>query len=407
MVIDNSELRNSDLIPNQAFVNPQSFSLNSGVKEIVTGLVEFTESNQPQTIYEDIQRLSSSLTPKLRRSVKLMAVSDEQTLAIAKYNLNGIALEHLEFIQGYGKAMWSLPIDRINHALAIAQKPDVILTTTSEVMSIRAAQQNLSEISSTEADIRTIDSPQEALQIARENPAKQVVFFAVGYEDSALSTAKTVLQAAAEGMSNFSLYCNQMTLIPALKAVLDSPSIHIDGFICSSEIASVVGLEPYRFLVDSYRKPIVIADSSQDDILKATQTLLQQLVLGRAELENQAQVPAEGNLETLQTICQVFEPREFYEWRGMGSIDFSGLRLRSDYIQFDAEVKFNLPKLKLADVQFSQCMTILTGVFEPCQCKVFGAGCSPKTPMGTYMTTQEGICAMHYKVFPFIAAISA
>lgn len=373
----------------------------------MTGLVELPQSNQTQTILSDIQRLSSLLTPKLRRPVKLMAVSGDQTLAIANYNLNGIALEHLEFVQGYGNAAWSLPIDRINHALAIAQKPDVILTTFSEVMTVRAAQQNLSEIQATGADIRTINSPQDALDIARKNPDKQVVFFAVGYEDSILNTAKTVLQAAAEGISNFSLYCNHMTLIPALKAVLDSPSIHIDGFICSSEIASVIGLEPYQFLVDSYRKPIAIADSSQDAILKATQTLLQQLVDGRAELENQAQVPAEGNLETLQTICQVFEVREFYEWRGLGSIDFSGLRLRSEYIQFDAEVKFNLPKLKLADVQFSQCVTILTGVFEPCQCKVFGAGCTPKTPMGTYMTTPEGICTMHYKVFPFVAAISA
>ncbi|NEO93547.1 MAG: hydrogenase formation protein HypD [Moorea sp. SIO3G5] len=372
----------------------------------MTELVESLQSKPTQTILQDIKRLSSSLTPKPRRPVKLMAVSGEQTLAIARHNLNGIALEHLEFVQGYGKAAWSLPIDRVNHALAIAQKPDVILTTFSEVMTIRGSQQNLSEIRGTGADIRTINSPQDALKIAQENPSKQVVFFAVGYEDSVLSTAQTVGQAAAEGISNFSVYCNHMTLIPAIKAILDSPSIHIDGLICASEVASVIGLEPYRFFVESYRKPIIIADSSHQAILKATQTLLQQLVDGHAELKDQAQVPAEGNSEALQTICQVFEPREFYEWRGMGSVDFSGLRLRSEYVQFDAEVKFNLPKLKLADVQFAQCMTILTGVFQPCQCKIFGAGCSPKTPMGTYMTTEEGICAMHYKVFPFIAAIS-
>ncbi len=375
-------------------------------EKIMTGLVESPQSQQNQVILSDIQRLSSSLMPKLRRSVKLMVVSGEQTLAIADYNLNSIALEHLEFIQGYGKAAWSLPIDRVDHALAMAQKPDVIFTTLPELISIRAKQQNLSDIQITDADIRTVDSPQAALQIARNHPNKQVVFFTVGYEDSVLSTAETVSQAAAEEISNFSVYCNHMNLIPALKAVVDSPSIHIDGFICSSEIASVVGLEPYQFIVDYYRKPIVIADSSQDAILKATHTLLQQLVENRAELENQAQVLAEGNLSALKTICEVLEPREFYEWRGMGSIDFSGLRLRSEYVRFDAEVKFSLPKLKLADVQFSQCMTILTGVFEPCQCKVFGAGCTPKTPMGTYMTTPEGICAMHYKVFPFVAAIS-
>jgi hydrogenase expression/formation protein HypD len=369
-------------------------------------LVTSPQSKETQTILQEIQRLSSSLKPKLRRPVKLMAVSGEQTLAIASYNLNGIARENLEFIQGYGNATWSLPIDRVDRALAIAQQPDVILATFSSAIAICGSKHSLDDIRGTGADIRAIDSPQDALKIARENPSKQVVFFAVGYEDSVPNMAQTVLQAAAEGISNFSVYCNQMTLIPAIKAVLDSPSIHIDGFICSSDIASVIGLEPYRFLVDFYRKPIVIADSSQEDILKATQTLLQQLVDGLPELENQAQVPAEGNSEALQTLCQVFEPREFYEWRGMGSVDFSGLRLRSEYVQFDAEVKFNLPKLKLADVQFAQCMTILTGVFQPCECKIFGAGCTPKTPMGTYMTTEEGICAMHYKVFPFVAAIS-
>jgi hydrogenase expression/formation protein HypD len=375
-------------------------------EKVMNTSVELSKSEPSQTIFQDIKSLSSNLVPKMRRPVKLMLVSGQQTIAIAEYNLNGIAPEYVEFVQGYGKATWSLPIDRVNHALAIAQKPDVILTTFTEVMRIWGSKQSLSEIQAASADIRAIASPENALQIARENPSKQVVFFAVGYEDIAASTAGTVLQAAAEGISNFSVYCNHTTIIPALKAVLDSPSIHIDGFICSSEIASVIGLEAYRFLVDSYGKPIVIADSTQEAILNATHTLLKHLADKGADLENQGQILPEGNLEALQAICQVFEVREFYEWRGMGSIDFSGLRLRSEYVQFDAEVKFNLPKLKLADVQFAQCVTIITGVFQPCQCKVFGAGCAPKTPMGIYMTSEEGICAMHYKVFPFIAAIS-
>lgn len=355
---------------------------------------------------ETIESLSSALTPKLRRPVKLMLVSGEQTLAIAQYNLNGIATESREFIQGYGKATWSLPIDRVNNAVAIAQNPDVIFTTNPDAMTIRGSEQTLLEIQSQEADVRTVNSPQDALQIARENPSKQVVFFAVGYEDIAPSTAKAVLQAASEKMENFSVYCNHTTIIPAIKALLDSPAIQIDGLICSEEIASVIGLEAYRFLVESYRLPISIADNSQEAIVKATSTLLKQLTEGRADLENLAQVPAEGNAEALQAICQVFEPREFYEWRGMGSIDFSGLRVRSEYAQFDADVKFNLPKLKIANVGFSQCTTILTGVFQPFECKVFGAGCTPKTPMGTYMTAPEGICVQHFKVFPFVAAIS-
>lgn len=367
---------------------------------------EAQPSEITQALLQEIKSLSSSYAPKVRRPVKLLAVSGEQTLAIAEYNLNGIAPESLEFIQGYGKAEWSLPIDRVNHALALAQKPDVIFTAFAEVMTIRGSKQSLSEIQAPGTDIRTVNSPQDALQIARETPNKQVIFFAVGYEDSALSTAKTILQAASEKISNFSVYCNHTTIITAIKAVLDSPSIHIDGFICEKAIASIVGLEPYRFLVESYGKPIVIADSSQEAMVKAAQALLKQLTDGRADLEDLLAVPPQGNSEALQTICQMFEVREFYEWRGIGSIDSSGLRLRSEYVEFDAEVKFNLPKLKIADAHFSQCTTLLTGVFQPCQCKVFGAGCTPQTPMGTYMTTSEGICVQHYKVFPFIAAIS-
>lgn len=372
------------------------------VEQFMTGVVDLLKSDQTQNLLQEIKNISSSLVPKVKRPIKLMAESGDQTLAIAKYNLNGIAPDYLEFIQGYGQAAWSLPVDRVNHALAIAQNPDVILTAFPEVMTIRGSKQSLFEIQAQGADIRSVNSPQDALQIAQNNPSRQVVFFAVGYEDTAPSTAQTVLQAASKGINNFSVYCNHTTIIPALKAVLDSPSIHIDGFICSGAIASIIGLEPYRFLVNSYNKPIIIADDSQESVLTATLALLKQLVDERADLENQLQVPAEGSSVALQAICQVFEPREFYEWRGMGSIDFSGLRLRSEYIQFDAELKFDLPKLKVADAHFSQCMNILTGIFQPCQCKVFGAGCNPQTPIGTYMTTEEGICNMHWKVFPVL-----
>lgn len=372
----------------------------------MTPSAEVDKLDPTQTLLQDIKSLSSALTPKLRRPVKLMLVSGDQTLALVEYNLNSIAPESLEFIQGYGKATWSLPIDRVDRAVAIASSDDVIFTTFPDAMTIRGSQQTLLEIQASGADVRTVNSSQDALQIARENPNKQVVFFAVGYEDIAPSTAYTVLQAAEQKIENFSVYCNHTNIILAIKAVLDSPSIHIDGLICESAIAEIVGLEAYRFLVESYRQPMAIADSSQEAIVKATSTLLKQLSEGRADLENQAQVPAEGNWEALQAICQVFEVREFYEWRGMGSIDFSALRLRSEYVQFDADVKFNLPKLKIANVGFAQCTTILTGVFQPFQCKIFGAGCTPKTPTGTYMTAEEGICAIHYKVFPFVAAIS-
>lgn len=354
---------------------------------------------------QEIEKISSRLTQKLLRPVKLMAVSGEQSSVSALYRLNTIDNKHLEFVQGYGEAAWSLPEDRVDLAMAIAGRTDVILATYPEVIDIRGKKGSLAEVAG--ADIRPISSPLEVLEIATENPDKKVVFFAVGFEDRVASTAQAVLQAEASRIDNFLVYCNHTLLLPALKAILDSPSMRIDGFIASEKIASVVGLAPYRYLAKYYHKPIAIASDTHTDMLQGSIALLKQLDGDRSSEENLAGVPEEGNTEALQAICQVFEAREFYEWRGMGSIDFSGLRLRSDYVKYDAEVQLRLPKLKIADAHSAQCMTIVTGVFQPCQCKVFGAGCTPKTPMGTYMTSEDGICVQHFKVYAFAAIGSA
>jgi len=287
--------------------------------------------------------------------------------------LNSIDNKHLEFVQGYGQAAWSLPADRVDLAMAIGQRTDAILATYPEVIGIRGKKGSLAEARVAGAEIRLIESPLEVLEIAAANRDKKVVFFAVGFEDRVASTAQAVLQAEASGIDNFLVYCNHTLLLPAFKAILDSPSMRIDGFMASEAIASVVGLAPYRYLAKYYHKPIAIAgelafDVSGDiaDTLQGSIALLKQLEGEKAEVENLAEVPEEGNIEALQAICQVFEPREFYEWRGMGSIEFSGLRLRSDYVKYDAEVQLRLPKLKIADAHSAQCMTIVTGVFQPC-----------------------------------------
>jgi len=352
---------------------------------------------------QEIKKISASLTSLLLRPVKLMAVSGDQSTLTALHQLNSIDNKHLEFVQGYGQAAWCLPADRVDLAIAIAQRTDAILATYPEVIGIRGKKDSLAAATVAGADIRMVESPLEVLEIATENPDKKVVFFAVGFEDRVASTAQAVLQAEASRIDNFFVYCNHTLLLPALKAIMDSPSMRIDGFMASEAIASVVGLAPYRYLAKYYHKPIAIAGGTQTDMLSGSIALLKQLESKGAEVENLAGVPEEGNTEALQAICQVFEPREFYEWRGMGSIDFSGLRLRSDYVKYDAEVQLRLPKLKIADAHSAQCMTIVTGVFQPCQCKVFGAGCTPQTPMGTYMTSEDGICVQHFKVYAFAA----
>lgn len=356
---------------------------------------------------QEIEKISSRLAQKLFRPVKLMPVSGVQSSIAALDRLNSIDNKHLEFVQGYGQAAWSLPVDRVDIAMAIARRTDAILATYPEVIGIRGKQESLAEAKVAGTEMILIENPLEVLEIAAANPDKKVVFFAVGFEDRVASTAQAVLQAEASGIDNFLVYGNHTLLLPALKAILDSPSMRIDGFIASEEIASVVGLAPYRHLAKYYHKPIAIAGAGPTDMFQGSIALLKQLESDRAEVENLAGVSEEGNTEALQAICQVFEPREFYEWRGMGSIDFSGLRLRSDYVKYDAEVQLRLPKLKIADAHSAQCMTIVTGVFQPCQCKVFGAGCTPKTPMGTYMTSEDGICVQHFKVYAFAAIGSA
>lgn len=364
-------------------------------------------SPSPVDETQEIEKISSRLTQKLLRPAKLMAVSGEQSSVSALDRLNRIDNKHLEFVQGYGEAAWSLPEERMDLAMAIASRTDVILATYPEVIGIRGKKGSLSEAKVAGAEIILVESPLEVLEIATENPDKKVVFFAVGFEDRVASTAQAILQAEASRIDNFLVYCNHTLLLPALKAIMDSPSMRIDGFIASEAIASVVGLAPYRYLARYYHKPIAIAGETQTDMLQGSIALLKQLENDRSLVENLAGVSEGGNTEALQAMCQVFEPREFYEWRGMGSIDFSGLRLRSDYVKYDAEVQLRLPKLKIADAHSAQCMTIVTGVFQPCQCKVFGAGCTPKTPMGTYMTSEDGICVQHFKVYAFAAIGSA
>ncbi|MDT9341414.1 hydrogenase formation protein HypD [Trichodesmium erythraeum 21-75] len=355
--------------------------------------------NSPTEIYQDeIKKLCRLLAATLKRKVKLMPICAPNSLMIAKYNLNAIEPECLEFIQGYGEASWSLPSASIDHAIALSQQPEIIFTTCEETINIRGSQQNLVEAKAQGIDIRIVSSPHEALQIALKQPTRQIIFFGVGFEDNAFNAAETIIEAQSKKIDNFSIYCNYLSIVPALKAILDSPIVLIDGFIAPSQLSATFGLDPYRFLVDYYHKPLVVADEDPLSMLQATLKLLQQLVNGCAKVETQTlDFPSKfDNSGAMPTISQVYQPRDFYEWRGMGSIDYSGLKLKSEYVQFDAEVKFNLPKLKISDPHSSQCWAVLSGVLNPCQCKVFGPSCNPKNPMGTFMASSDGVCNQQY-----------
>jgi hydrogenase expression/formation protein HypD len=248
------------------------------------------------------------------------------------------------------------------------------------------------------ADIRMVYSPLDALKVARQNPDKKVVFMAIGFETTAPSTAMTVLRAKAEGLTNFSIFCNHVTIIPAIKAILDSPDLRLDGFIGPGHVSTVIGCRPYDFIAGEYGKPIVVAGFEPLDILASVAMLLAQLREGRCEVENQYKrvVPYDGNPAALSVLAEVFELRPHFEWRGLGFISHSGLKLSERYADYDAELRFPVPGIRVADPKACQCGEVLKGVIRPWECKVFGTACTPERPIGTCMVSSEGACAAYY-----------
>jgi hydrogenase expression/formation protein HypD len=248
------------------------------------------------------------------------------------------------------------------------------------------------------ADVRMVYSPLDALRIAKQNPEREVVFFAIGFETTAPSTALTLKRARTEGVANFSCMCNHVTIVPPLRALLESPDLRLDGFIGPGHVSTVVGARPFQFLPLDYGKPVVIAGFEPLDILQALSMILRQLDEDRCEVENQYKrvVPWEGNLRALEVMAEVFELRPHFEWRGLGFISHSGLKLSDAYSELDAERRFSTPGVRVADPKACQCGEVLKGVIKPWQCKVFGTACTPERPIGTCMVSSEGACAAYY-----------
>jgi hydrogenase expression/formation protein HypD len=248
------------------------------------------------------------------------------------------------------------------------------------------------------ADVRVVYSPLDALDLALGNPDRHVVFFAVGFETTAPSTALTLRRARDLGVENFSVFCNHVTIVPPIKAILDSPDLRLDGFIGPGHVSTVVGQRPYRFVPERYGKPLVTAGFEPLDVLSAVAMLLAQLREGRCEVENQytRAVRTEGNPRALEAIAEVFALRPHFEWRGLGFIAQSALGLRPEFAPWDAELRFDVPGVRVADPKACQCGEVLKGVIRPWECKVFGTACTPESPIGTCMVSSEGACAAYY-----------
>jgi hydrogenase expression/formation protein HypD len=332
------------------------------------------------------------------RHYKFMEVCGGHTHTIYKHGLEDYLPETVSLVHGPGCPVCVIPMGRVDDAIAIAERDDVILTTFGDMLRVPGGRGSFFDSKAAGADIRMVYSPLDALKIARKNPGKRVVFMAIGFETTAPSTAMTVLRAAAEGLDNFSIFCNHVTIIPAIKAILDSPDLRLDGFIGPGHVSTIIGCRPYGFIARDYGKPLVVAGFEPLDILQSVHQLLLQLREGRCEIENQYArvVPWDGNLKALQVIGEVMELRPHFEWRGLGFIAQSALRVRERYARFDAERIFAVPGVRVADPKACQCGEVLKGVLRPWECKVFGTACTPETPIGTCMVSSEGACAAYY-----------
>ena len=285
------------------------------------------EFRQPELISktaEEIRRLAGA-----ERHYRIMEVCGGHTHAIYRFGLKDILPENIEFIHGPGCPVCVLPMGRIDNGLAIGRQPDVIFAAFGDMMRVPGTQGSPLEHQARGMDVRIVYSPSDALKLARLNPEKHVMFFAIGFETTAPSTALTLMRARAEGIRNFSVFCNHVTIIPALHAILDSPDMRLDAFIGPGHVSTVIGCRPYEWIAENEHKPIVISGFEPLDLLQSIVMLLHQLNAGQAKVENQYKrvVPWEGNRAALRAMAEVFELRPYFEWRGLGFISQSALRL--------------------------------------------------------------------------------
>lgn len=334
------------------------------------------------------------------RVYRLMEFCGGHTHAISRYGLADLLPDNVRLIHGPGCPVCVLPIGRIDQAIRLARDERVILCTYADTLRVPASNSlTLMRAKAAGSDVRMIYSTQDALNIARDNPDRQVVFLAIGFETTTPPTAVAVKQAAAEGLSNFSILCNHVLTPAAMHAILSAEGgVALDGFIGPAHVSTVIGSRPYEVFAADYLKPVVIAGFEPLDVMQAILMLVRQINQGQAAIENEftRAVTRAGNVKAQALVCEVFELRDAFEWRGLGSVPHSALRLRPTYAGFDAELKFGSEYRAVPDHKACECAAILRGEKRPQQCRIFGSVCTPDNPVGSCMVSSEGACAAHY-----------
>lgn len=361
---------------------------------------EYRDAELAKRISAEVAHLSEG------RQLKLMEVCGGHTHTIYKHGIEDVLPLNIDLVHGPGCPVCVLPMGRIDDALAIARMENVIFTTFGDMMRVPGSHGSLLDAKAEGADVRFVYSPLDAFKLARQYPEKEVVFFAIGFETTAPSTAVTLLRAKAEGIKNFSIFCNHVTIIPAIKAILDSPDLRLDGFVGPGHVSMVIGMRPYTFIAQQHHKPVVIAGFEPLDIIQSVYMIAKQISEKRSEVENQYTrvVRPEGNVKALEAMARTMELRPYFEWRGLGFITHSALKLRPEFAEWDAELRYDVPGVRVADPKACQCGEVLKGVIKPWECKVFGTACTPETPIGTCMVSPEGACAAYFNYGRFSMA---
>jgi hydrogenase expression/formation protein HypD len=339
------------------------------------------------------------------RKYHFMEFCGGHTHAISRYGVTDLLPPNVRMIHGPGCPVCVLPIGRVDMAIRLALEAGVTLCTYGDTLRVPASESlSLMKAKARGGDIRMVYSSADAVTIAQQNPDKQVVFFAIGFETTTPPTAVAIKQAQALGLKNFSVLCCHVLTPAAISNILESPEVRqwgtvpLDGFIGPAHVSTIIGSRPYEFFAEEYRKPVVIAGFEPLDVMQAVLMLVKQVNEGRAVVENEFSraVTRDGNLKAQNLVSELFELRRSFEWRGLNEVPYSALRIRKEYAEFDAERRFSIEYKTVPDNKACECGAILRGVKRPQDCKIFGTVCTPENPVGSCMVSSEGACAAHY-----------
>jgi hydrogenase expression/formation protein HypD len=339
------------------------------------------------------------------RKYHFMEFCGGHTHAISRYGVTDLLPPNVRMIHGPGCPVCVLPIGRVDMAIRLALEAGVILCTYGDTLRVPASDSlSLMKAKARGGDIRMVYSSADAVTIAQQNPEKQVVFFAIGFETTTPPTAVAIKQAQALGLKNFSVLCCHVLTPAAISNILESPEVRqwgtvpLDGFIGPAHVSTIIGSRPYEFFAEEYRKPVVIAGFEPLDVMQAVLMLVKQVNEGRAVVENEFSraVTRDGNLKAQNLVSELFELRRSFEWRGLNEVPYSALRIRKEFAAFDAEKRFDIAYKTVPDNKACECGAILRGVKRPQDCKIFGTVCTPENPVGSCMVSSEGACAAHY-----------